>query len=298
MKPDSGQQVKKAVIPAGGLGSRLLPITRTIPKEMLLVVDRPVIQYVLEEAVGSSINELLLVTREGKQSILDYFRKRSDLNYDSAKSGARDAHESLLRIIDNSKIHSAIQSQPLGLGHAILEAQDFCAGEPFGVLLADDIYLSTPPLLKQLALIYERFPGVVLAIQEVPWSEVSNYGIVRVESMPSVNDSRLMRVLELREKPSKREIDSNLAIMGRYILPSEIFNALRSTPPGALGELQLTDAVSTLLRMRIPVLAYRFDGLRFEVGDVRGFLTANMAVSRLNALAIDDCSVGKARDNA
>lgn len=267
--------VRKAVIPAAGLGTRFLPVTRAVPKELLPILDRPMLQYVIAEAAEAGITEVIVVTSPGKEGIADYFQPRPDLERrlaaDSlllakARSGARLANVSFV-----------IQEQPLGLGHAVLVARDAVGDEPFAVILPDDIVAYTPGLLSQMlaatadaAAPTSNIPAAI-AVTPVPWEIVHNYGVVDTEPA----GHRRHRVRGLVEKPPPGKAPSNLAIVGRYLLPPQIFDCLERTPPGAGGELQLTDGLARLLP-QVPVYACEFDGTRYDGGSPMGLLRASL----------------------
>ncbi|PLS17788.1 UTP--glucose-1-phosphate uridylyltransferase [Bacillus sp. M6-12] len=273
------QKVRKAIIPAAGLGTRFLPATKAQPKEMLPIVDKPTIQYIIEEAVASGIEDIIIVTGRGKRAIEDHFDKSYELEETLAK---KDKFEQLKEIQEISKlanIHYIRQKEPLGLGHAIACASRFIGNEPFAVLLGDDIVKTAEkPCLKQLIDVYERYNSSVIGVQQVPEQEVSKYGIISTNGQI---EKDVFHIDNLVEKPAINEAPSNYAIMGRYILRPEIFEILEKQNPGAGGEIQLTDAIKHLNEKQM-VVAYQFEGKRYDVGDKLGFIkaTIEMAMER------------------
>ncbi|MDP1809152.1 MAG: UTP--glucose-1-phosphate uridylyltransferase GalU [Actinomycetota bacterium] len=266
--------ILKAVIPAAGLGTRLLPATKSQPKEMLPIVDRPAIQYVVEEAIGSGIRDLLIITGRGKRSLEDHFDRAVELeSFLLAKDDNR-MITTLREIAEGADFFFIRQKEPKGLGHAVSCARRHIANEPFAVMLGDDIFVSEPPALAQMMDFYERQPGIIVAIQEVPVAQTSLYGIV---SGATVSDS-VFRVDDLVEKPAAGTAPSNLAIVGRYIFPPEIFEALDRTEPDARGEIQLTDAIRKLIN-HVPIYGYRFTGKRYDIGSRLSYLTTNIELA-------------------
>lgn len=264
----------KAVIPAAGLGTRLLPATKAQPKEMMPIVDRPAIQYVVEEAIGSGIEDILIVTGRGKRTLEDHFDRSVELeNYLQSKNDIENL-AAIRDISDGPATFFIRQKEPKGLGHAVLCAERHIGNDPFAVMLGDDIFVSRPPALAQMIEFYEKNPGIILAVQEVPPEQVSLYGIVSVKSY---RDDSLI-IDDLIEKPPAAEAPSNFAIVGRYILPPEIFSALRSILPDKNGELQLTDAIREL-RRSVPVYGYKFSGQRYDVGSKLSYLTTNIELA-------------------
>ena len=264
-------RVKKAVIPAAGLGTRFLPATKAQPKEMLPIVDKPTIQYIIEEAVMSGIEEIVIITGRNKRSIEDHFDKNYELEANLTQKG----EEELLALVEDITnlvdVHYVRQKEARGLGHAILCAKAFVGNEPFAVLLGDDIVVNSVPCLKQLLDIFEKTQSTVLGVQPVKDQDVSKYGIVAgTEIRPGLYD-----VSGLVEKPSLEQAPSNIAILGRYIITPTIFEILEQTRPGKGGEIQLTDALATLLE-RERVNAYCFEGKRYDVGSKMGFLQATV----------------------
>jgi UTP--glucose-1-phosphate uridylyltransferase len=268
------EQLKKAAIPVAGFGTRLLPVTKAQPKEMLPVVDKPAVQYVVEEAVQSGIENILFVTGRGKRAIEDYFDYSFELEQELEQKGKTDLLKSIKEISEMVKIFYVRQKIARGLGDAVYHAKGFVNGEPFAVLLADDIIDAPKPCLKQMMKIYEKHQGIVLAVMKVPLALSNMYGIVDCKKI----SERVYEVHGLIEKPEPMEAPSNLAIVGRYILTKNIFWALENTQPGKDGELQLTDAINkTLIKEKI--YAYEFQGTRYDVGDKLGYLKANIALA-------------------
>ena len=264
--------LKKAVIPVAGLGTRLLPATKSQPKEMLPVVDKPAVQYVVEEAVQSGIENILFVTGRGKRAIEDYFDYAVELEKELEEKGKNELLDVVRNISNMISIFYVRQKQPKGLGDAIYHAKGFINDEPFGVLLADDIIDSDVPCLKQMVDVYEEHPGIILAVMRVPKEDTSLYGIIEGEKI----SNGLHEVSNLVEKPEPMDAPSNIAIVGRYILTPYIFESLEKTEPGKGGEVQITDAIKNLLGKE-KVYAYEFEGKRFDVGDKIGYLKANIA---------------------
>jgi UTP--glucose-1-phosphate uridylyltransferase len=268
------QKVRKAIIPAAGLGTRFLPATKAQPKEMLPIVDKPTIQYIIEEAVASGIEDIIIVTGRGKRAIEDHFDKSYELEETLAKKGKYDMLEEVQGISKLANIHYIRQKEPLGLGHAISCASRFIGDEPFAVLLGDDIVHSPEkPCLKQLVDVYERYNSSVIGVQKVPQEDVSKYGVISI-NQNGIEDG-VYHINDLVEKPKQEEAPSNYAIMGRYVLRPEIFEILENQKPGAGGEIQLTDAIKTLNQMQM-VVGYEFEGERHDVGDKFGFVRATV----------------------
>jgi len=264
-------KVKKAVIPAAGLGTRFLPATKAQPKEMLPIVDKPTIQYIIEEAVASGIEEILIITGRNKRAIEDHFDKSIELEMD-LKSKKKD---DLLEIVDDisnmADIYYIRQKEPKGLGHAIHCAKTFVGNEPFAVMLGDDVVDAKVPCLKQLIDVYNEYNTTILGVQEVAKEDVNKYGIIAHKHI----EDRVYKVKDLVEKPSIEDAPSNIAILGRYIISPDIFDILEHTAPGANGEIQLTDALKELLKSEA-MYAYVFEGKRYDVGDKLGFLKATV----------------------
>ena len=267
-------RVRKAVIPAAGLGTRLLPITKEMPKEMLPIVDKPAIHYVVEEAVKAGIDDILIITGKGKRAIEDYFDRSFELEFYLKEKGKLEELKQIEEIGEMVDIYYVRQKKPLGLGDAILHAEKHVNGEPFAVLLGDDIIVSQKPATKQLIEIAEKRKASVIGVESVPWELVNKYGIVDGEPI----EEGLYIVRHLVEKPSIQEAPSNVAIIGRYILTPEIFDALRETPLGRGGEIQLTDALQILLPNQ-EIFAKEIKGERYDVGSKLGFVIANLKLS-------------------
>lgn len=264
-------KLKKAVIPAAGLGTRLLPATKAQPKEMLPIVDKPTLQYIVEEAIDSGIEEILIITGRNKQSIENHFDKSVELELELKKSNKIELLEEIRKISDIINIHYIRQKEPLGLGHAIYCAKSFIGNEPFAILLGDDIVYSNKPCLKQMIEIYDKYKTTILGIQEVPREDVNKYGIVEGK----IVENRIYKVNSLIEKPEIKDTSSNLAVLGRYIVSPTIFEILKDTNPGKNGEIQLTDALSELAKCET-VYAFNFEGRRYDVGSIQGFLEATV----------------------
>lgn len=264
------RDVRIAVIPAAGLGTRFLPATKAQPKEMLPIVDKPCIQYIIEEAIDSGIEDILIITGRNKRAIEDHFDRAVELEMTLKEQGKYELL-GLVQELSRVTIHYVRQKEPKGLGHAVLCARHFVGNEPFAVLLGDDIVDAKVPVLKQLMDVYEGCGGSVLGVQEVPLERAPSYGIVK----PSPVSERLWRAEDLVEKPSIEEAPSRLAVLGRYIISPAIFDILETTPPGRGGEIQLTDALKTLSESE-PIYAYEFEGRRYDVGDKQGFLEATV----------------------
>ncbi|RAK09776.1 UDP-glucose pyrophosphorylase [Halanaerobium saccharolyticum] len=270
-------KIKKAVIPAAGWGTRLLPATKAQPKEMLPIVDKPAIQYIVEEAVAAGIEDILIITSKDKQSIEDHFDISQALEDALEKQGKTELLKMVEDISEMITIHSVRQKEQKGLGHAIYCAKTFVGDDPFAVLLGDDIIHSKKPVIQQMIEVYEEKKAPVLGCKTVPEKDVSKYGIVNY----SRRDGDVYKVEDMIEKPSLAEAPSNLAILGRYIITPEIFDILENTPPGKGGEIQLTDALKTMLDKRA-VYGYDFEGKRYDVGNKMGFLktTVELALAR------------------
>lgn len=272
-------KVKKAIIPAAGLGTRFLPATKAMPKEMLPIVDKPTIQYIVEEAVESGIEDIIIVTGKGKRAIEDHFDNSFELEQNLLEKRKFDLLNEVQKSSKMVDIHYIRQKEPKGLGHAIWCARKFIGDEPFAVLLGDDIVRADKPCLKQMMEQYERYNATIIGVQHVSDEEVSRYGIVASKKM----DERLHSVSHLVEKPQKKDAPSNLAIMGRYVLSPKIFEILSAQEPGAGGEIQLTDAIAALNQLEA-VYAYEFEGVRYDVGEKMGFIqtTIEFALQREN----------------
>lgn len=268
--------VKKAIIPAAGLGTRFLPATKAMPKEMLPIVDKPTIQYIVEEAIASGIKDIIIVTGKGKRSIEDHFDHAFELEATLREKGKQDMLDSVLQT-SKVEIHYIRQKQPLGLGHAIWSARKFIGDEPFAVLLGDDIVENEEPCLAQLMKQYNQTGNSVIGVQQVAQKDTNRYGIIDPISV----EGKLIEVNRFVEKPAAGTAPSNYAIMGRYILTPEIFDFLGEHEYGAGGEIQLTDAIQKLNEVQ-PVYAYEFEGRRFDVGEKYGFIetTIEFALKR------------------
>ena len=265
------QQIRKAVFPAAGLGTRFLPATKASPKEMLALVDKPLIQYVVEEAVASGIDSVIIVTGRGKTAIEDHFDVSFELETVLRERGKLAELEQVRQISEMARISYVRQKEALGLGHAILQARDLVGNEPFAVLLSDDIIDSKVPALQQLIDVYEKYDAPVVATMRVKGQEISKFGALEVEEI----DDGVFRVKDMVEKPALAEAPSDLAIIGRYIFTPDIFDEIEQTRPGAIGEIQITDAMRALLKRR-EMYAVRFEGTRYDAGDKLGFLMATI----------------------
>lgn len=263
--------IRKAVFPAAGLGTRFLPATKAQPKEMLPIVDKPIIQYAVEEAVLSGVQEIIIVTGRGKRSIEDHFDISFELEYFLSRKGDGEMLREVRGITDLATVYYIRQKEPLGLGHAVLVAKPLVGNEPFAVILSDDLIDSDVPCLRQLIDVYERYKCSVLAVESVRRELIPNYGIIT----PKQIDDRLHQTLSVVEKPQPDQAPSNLGIVGRYILTPEIFDILESTPPGRGGEIQLTDAIQRLIQQEA-VYALEFVGNRYDAGAKLGFLKATV----------------------
>jgi UTP--glucose-1-phosphate uridylyltransferase len=269
-------KVRKAVFPAAGLGTRFLPATKAMPKEMLTLVDKPLIQYGVEEAIASGIENIIIVTGRGKAAMEDHFDISFELEHLLESRGKTD----LLAIarLASSLAHVSYvrQQKALGLGHAVLRSREMVGEEPFAVVLSDDVIDAPVPVLRQMLDVYETYNAPVVALMEVPRENISAYGVVDAELVPEYSGSgQLYRIRNMVEKPKVEDAPSNLAIIGRYILTPDIFSSIESIEPGAGGELQLTDGIKHLLRSR-PVYGLRFEGTRYDAGDKQGFLRATV----------------------
>ena len=267
------QKIRKAVFPAAGLGTRFLPATKAQPKEMLPLVDKPIIQYVIEEAVASGITSIIIVTGKGKNAIEDHFDVSYELERHLAARNQRDLLEQVQAISSMINVSYVRQGEQLGLGHAVLMARDLVGEEPFAVMLGDDIIDSPVPCMKQMVNVFESYGGAVIAVQKVPKEDISAYGVI--DGTPQGDSGRLYLIRDLVEKPKAAEAPSDLAIIGRYILTPEIFPELERTPRGAGGEIQLTDGLRQLSRTR-PLYGYQFEGVRHDAGNKLGFLKATV----------------------
>src|SRR5712691_5444634 len=265
------QKVSKAVFPAAGLGTRFLPVTKASPKEMLPLVDKPLIQYVVEEAVASGIESIIIVTGRGKTDIEDHFDVSFELEQLLRERGKDDLLEQVRSISEMARVSYVRQREALGLGHAVLQARDCVGDEPFAVMLSDDIIDSETPALKQLLDVYEKYGSPVIATMQVKGEAISRFGALEVDEV----EDGLYKIKDMVEKPPFAKAPSDLAIIGRYVLTPDIFDEIEKTTPGAIGEIQITDAMRSLLKKR-PFYAVRFKGTRYDAGDKLGFLIATV----------------------
>jgi UTP--glucose-1-phosphate uridylyltransferase len=263
--------VRKAVFPAAGLGTRFLPATKAQPKEMLPLVDKPTIQYVVEEAVASGLETIILVTGRNKRAIEDHFDAAFELEYYLQDRGKMEELAQIKTISEMASVSYVRQKEPLGLGHAILCARPLVGEEPFAVFLGDDIIVSAVPCMRQLLSTYEQYGGPVLAVMRIPREEIGRYGVIAARPVAD----NIFEVLDLVEKPEPREAPSDLAIIGRYVLTPDLFPILAETPPDARGEIQLTNGLRAL-RARRPLYAVEFEGKRHDTGEKLGFLKATV----------------------
>lgn len=266
-------KIRKAIIPAAGLGTRFLPATKALPKEMLPIVDKPTIQYIVEEAVASGIEEIIIITGRGKRSIENHFDKSYELEDTLFRKNNLTVLEEVQKISSLAKIYYVRQKEPNGLGDAILCAKNIVGNEPFAVMLGDDIVISKVPCLKQLMDVFDYYHNSIVAIQNVPEHEVSKYGIIKPKA--ALLETNLLTIESLVEKPNFEEAPSSFAVMGRYVLKPEIFKILEGLPMGQGNELQLTDAINELNKQQA-VLAYNFDGTRYDIGDKIGYIKATI----------------------
>lgn len=266
-------EVRKAVIPAGGWGTRFLPATKALPKEMLPLADKPLIQYIVEEAVASGMEQIIIVTSSGKSVIEDHFNRNFELESVLQQKGELELLGEVQRIAALANICFISQQEPLGLGHAILATRELVGDEPFAVILPDDLFDAEPPLTKQLLEVYRRYKGSVIALWRVAKEDTKRYGIVKAEQAAE----RVHRILDMVEKPAPEEAPSDLAILGRYILTPEIFEALRGTPLGKGGEIQLTDGLALLLKQQA-IYGYELEGTYYDAGKPLGLLKASVAL--------------------
>ena len=264
--------VRKAVFPAAGLGTRFLPATKAQPKEMLVLVDKPVIQYGVEEAVASEIDNIVIVTGRGKNAIEDHFDVAVELESYLEQRGKKEQLEEIRKITRLINVAYVRQGEPLGLGHAVLVAKNLVGDEPFAVVLGDDVIDAEPPALKQMVDVFHRVQGPVLAVERVPMEDVSSYGVVSIDDDQTLGPG-VRRIVDLVEKPRREDAPSNLAIIGRYILTPDIFQALEATSRDRTGEIQLTNGLRHLLKTR-PLYACEIVGTRHDTGNKLGFLKA------------------------
>jgi UTP--glucose-1-phosphate uridylyltransferase len=267
-------KIRKAVFPAAGLGTRFLPATKALPKEMLPLVDKPTIQYGVEEACASGLPNIVVVTGRGKTAIEDHFDVSTELETFLESRGKQDIAGELRRISASLSLSYVRQGEPLGLGHAVLVTETIVGNEPFAVILPDDVIDATPPALKQMIDVFERAGGPVLAVERVPMDQVSSYGVIAGEPAPELGKG-VYRVTDLVEKPPRHEAPSDLAIIGRYVLTPDIFASLHATGKDKSGEIQLTNGLRHLLKSR-PIFAYEVNGVRHDTGNKLGFLKASV----------------------
>lgn len=277
------KKIRKAIIPAAGLGTRFLPVTKAMPKEMLPIVDKPTIQFIVEEAVASGIEDIIIVTGKGKRAIEDHFDNAPELEQNLKEKGKLELLETVQYSSKLANIHYIRQKEPKGLGHAVWCARNFIGDEPFAVLLGDDIIKSDTPCLRQLINQYEETYSSIIGVQEVPDYETHRYGIID----PSASSGRRYQVSKFVEKPKQGKAPSNLAIMGRYVLNPEIFMFLDKQETGAGGEIQLTDAIQKLNEIQ-RVFAYNFEGKRYDVGEKLGFVKTTIEFALQNNEIKDD----------
>ncbi|MGE4445524.1 MAG: UTP--glucose-1-phosphate uridylyltransferase GalU [Synergistaceae bacterium] len=263
--------IRKAVFPVAGLGTRFLPVTKDIPKEMMPLIDRPLIHYGVDEAVASGCEKIIFVTGTGKETIFQYFQHSSELEEHLMETGKEDLAEQLKKIPELAEFYYTLQEKPLGLGHALLCAEEFCKDEYFGLLLPDDVMIAEPTVLAQLESVRERYSGSVLSLEEVDKEDTSRYGIVDAEEV----EPGVYRVKGLVEKPDPNDAPSNLAIMGRYVLSPSVFRHLKSIKRGRGGEYQLTDAIASMLEEE-PVYALLYKGRRLDCGVREGWIKATI----------------------
>jgi len=276
-------KVRKAVIPAAGLGTRFLPATKSQPKEMLPIVDKPTIQYIIEEAAAAGIEDIIVVTGRNKRSIEDHFDRSIELEMELERTGKEQMLQMVKAIPEIANIHFIRQKQALGLGHAVLTASHFIGDEPFAVLLGDDVVISRKPVLQQMVEVFNEYKTSILGVQEVSEAVVHKYGIVDCKHV----DEGIFKVKDLVEKPKLEDAPSRIAILGRYILTPTIFSYLETQEPGAGGEIQLTDGLKRLARNEA-MYAYIFKGHRYDVGTKMGFLQANIEFALRNPETSDD----------
>ncbi len=280
---DPESRVRKAVLPAAGWGTRFLPATKAQPKETIPVLDRPTIQYMVEEAVRAGLDDLLIVTGRNKQAIEDHFDRNPELEDALEEKGKEEEREEVLRLARLGVLHYVRQPVQLGLGHAVLQARKHVGDEPFAVLLGDDILDPDEPFLEHMIEVFQRTGRPVVAVTAVPQNQISSYGLVAAEAR---DDEGVYDISDLVEKPDPENAPSNLAVIGRYVLTPEVFDVIERTEAGSGGEIQLTDALKTMAREEA-IVAVEYTGERHDVGDVLGFLKANVA------LAADRPDLGK-----
>jgi UTP--glucose-1-phosphate uridylyltransferase len=275
--------IRKVIVPAAGYGTRFLPATKASPKEMLPIVDKPVIQYIVEEAVQSGIDEVIIITGYSKRAIEDHFDYNFELEYRLKESGKLKYYEEIRRISDMARFVYVRQKAPLGNGHAVLCAREVVGNEPFAVAWGDDLVDSDVPCMKQMLEVFEKYQGPVIATMRVPQEHISDYGIIAGEQI----EDKVWRISSIVEKPEAASAPSNIAAVKGYILTPDIFDVLENQQPGKGGEIWLTDAINILAQKR-PVYAYEFDGHRFDVGDKLGFLKATVHFALKNGVFCDE----------
>jgi UTP--glucose-1-phosphate uridylyltransferase len=272
-------KIRKAVFPVAGLGTRFLPATKASPKEMMPIVDKPLIQYAVEEAIAAGVTELIFVTGRGKRAIEDHFDRAVELELELERRQSRGLLKMVKDILPANVSCSYVrQTNPLGLGHAVLCAAPLVGDEPFAVLLADDLIAAKTPVLKQMVSQFEHYGRAVIAVEKVPRDKTRQYGIVKIKGAPS----KLSAITQIVEKPAPEDAPSNLGVVGRYILPGSIFKHLRALRAGAGKELQLTDAISSLIAVEA-AYAYPFEGVRYDCGSKLGYVQANLAFALAHA---------------
>lgn len=276
-------KVRKAIIPAAGLGTRFLPATKAQPKEMLPIVDKPTIQYIIEEAVASGIEDIIVVTGRNKRSIEDHFDRSIELELELERSGKNEMLQMVREISEMANLHYIRQKEPRGLGHAILAASHFIGDEPFAVLLGDDVVISQKPCLGQMMEVYNEYQTSILGVQTVAHDQVNKYGIIDGHMV----DERIFKVDDMVEKPDQDEAPTDVAVLGRYIITPQIFPLLETQDAGKGGEIQLTDALRRLAKEQ-PVYAYDFKGHRYDVGTKNGFIQANIEFALRDAALKDE----------
>ena len=263
--------IKKAVFPVGGLGTRFLPATKAMPKEMLTLVDKPLIQYCVEEAKQAGITDVIFVTGRGKRAIEDHFDVSFELEYTLAQKGKKKLRDELRKVHELANFAYVRQGEPLGLGHAVLCARNLVGNEPFAVILGDDLIRAKVPCLKQMIKVFEKHGGPVVAVQKVPGPAIRDYGVIKTRRI----DERIHQIIDLVEKPEPSQAPSDLAVIGRYVLTPAVFRYLESTKPGRGGEIQLTDALKRMAQ-DYPLFGYLFEGQRYDAGNKLGFLQATV----------------------
>lgn len=272
-------EIKKAIIPSAGLGTRLLPCTKSVPKELMPLLDRPAIQYILEEGLESNIKEFGIILNDEKLAIRNYFSSNLELESNLQKANKLKLIDSVKHIIDSAKFEYITQNNPLGLGHAILMGQNFIGNNYFGIFLPDDIIIDQEPCMNQIINLAKKYNASVIAVQEVPKENVSSYGIIAIKNTLEEN---VFEVSRLVEKPAPKDAPSNLSIVGRYVLSPKIFDSIKYIAPKAKGEIQLTDAISHMMENGERVIAYKITGQRLDVGTLAGWLESNIKMGLRN----------------